>query len=117
MDELVQFLRARYAEEAEAARAAADRESDWWWGPDAETAAERHIARHDPARVLRDIEAKRQLVGVHHAELIEVVNADREERSGYWCAECDGETFPCRTLRLLASVYADHPGYRVEWRP
>jgi hypothetical protein len=76
-----------------------------------------HIARHDPARVLRDIEAKRRLVEFHHAKLIEVVNADREERSGYWCAECDGEAFPCRTLRLLALPFADHPDYRAEWRP
>lgn len=76
-----------------------------------------HIVRHDPARVLRDVEAQRALLELHHAELIEVVNADHEERSGDWCAECDGETFPCRTLRLLASAYADHPDYNEAWRP
>lgn len=77
----------------------------------------RHIARHDPARVLREIDAKRQLMELHHAELIEVTNADGDERSGYFCAECDGESFPCRTLRLLALPYADRPGFRAEWRP
>ncbi len=60
---------------------------------------------------------QRALLELHHAELIEVVNADHEERSGDWCAECDGETFPCRTLRLLASAYADHPDYNEAWRP
>jgi len=28
---------------------------------------------------------------------------------------CDGG-WPCETLRLLASVYADHPAYQEEWR-
>jgi hypothetical protein len=26
------------------------------------------------------------------------------------------EPYPCPTLRALASVYADHPDYRDEWR-
>jgi hypothetical protein len=76
-----------------------------------------HIARHDPARVLREIDAKRRLVELHHAEQVEAINADGDERSGYWCFECDGEPFPCRTLRLLALPYADRPGYREEWAP
>jgi hypothetical protein len=25
--------------------------------------------------------------------------------------------WPCETLLALASVYADHPDYRDEWRP
>ena len=77
----------------------------------------RHAARHDPARVLRDVEAKRRVVELHYAELVEVINADGDERSGYWCAECDGAPFPCRTLRLLAWAYADHQDYRPEWAP
>jgi hypothetical protein len=36
------------------------------------------------------------------------------------CARCashaEGE-YPCRTLRALAAVYADHPDYRDEWKP
>jgi hypothetical protein len=75
------------------------------------------VAFADPARVLREIDAKRRIVELHHAELVEAVNADGDERSGYWCFECDGEPFPCRTLRLLALPYGDRPGYRAEWRP
>ena len=77
----------------------------------------RHIAEHDPARVLRQIEAKRELLALHAAEWIDTGDADGNDRSGYFCAECDGKTFPCRTLRLLAAVYADRPGYQEGWAP
>lgn len=74
-----------------------------------------HIARQDPARTLREVEAKRQLADLHH----EV--EDPQEMQDY-CAECDlGRDrypyYPCTTLRLLAAVYADHPDYLPEWRP
>jgi len=74
-----------------------------------EHARARHIARHDPARVLADCEAKRRIVGLH-------------ERRPDWpdCQECgdrdDIKPWPCSTLRLLALPYADHPDYRPEWR-
>lgn len=63
-----------------------------------------HIARHDPARVLVECEAKRRIVGRH-----DVVDA------AGGCAFC-GEPAPCEHLRILASVYADHLDYRAEWR-
>ncbi|MFE0470444.1 DUF6221 family protein [Streptomyces sp. NPDC058947] len=73
-----------------------------------------HIARHDPARVLREIDAKRQLLDLHEPGEMEYVDGDV-------CMACDvrgGEPFyPCKTLRLLALPYADRPGYREEWRP
>ncbi|MGW6210967.1 DUF6221 family protein [Streptomyces sp. NPDC055109] len=76
-----------------------------------------HIAEHDPARALREIEAKRELLDEH-----------QDVNDGY-CGTCvEGEwgypthggssaqRFPCRTLRLLATVYRDRPGYRAgEW--
>jgi hypothetical protein len=106
VDDLVQWLRIQLDDEAEAARAAMDRESDWWWGDDAGTPAERHIARHDPARVLREIEAKRDLLrfaeGIHdHHETFTTGVASRLED----------------TLRLFAAAYADRPGYQETWRP
>jgi hypothetical protein len=72
-----------------------------------------HIIRHDPARVLAEVDAKRRIIAGHH-------------RSGLACPRCslgteDGqivfELDPCETLRLLALPYADHPDYREEWRP
>jgi len=72
-----------------------------------------HIARHDPARALREVAAKRRLIEAHH-------------RSGQTCPRCslgteDGQVVfeldPCETLRLLALPYVDHPDYQPEWAP
>ncbi|MGH9252637.1 MAG: DUF6221 family protein [Acidimicrobiales bacterium] len=50
-----------------------------------------HIARHDPARVSADVEAKRRIMKVAEFEL--------------------------DILELLALPYADHPDYDEAWRP
>lgn len=63
-----------------------------------------HIVRHDPARVLQEIEAKRRIIddckgviiGWHHEESWELARD---------------------VLRNLAAPYADRSGYRQEWRP
>jgi hypothetical protein len=72
-----------------------------------------HIAEHDPARVLRDIEAKRQIVKQH-----------RPVGYGGVClslchtrAPGQPQTWPCLTLRLLALPFADRPGFQESWRP
>ncbi|MGX1708873.1 DUF6221 family protein [Streptomyces albidoflavus] len=80
-----------------------------------------HIARHDPARVLAEVEAKRQIVGLHF-----VIGGWEDEDGhdrGLGC-ECCGHSEEysdrggwCETLRLLALSYADHPDYRDAWRP
>ncbi|GAA1431763.1 hypothetical protein GCM10009601_51410 [Streptomyces thermospinosisporus] len=61
----------------------------------------RHIAEHDPARVLREIDAKRRLIGRINTHAT-VMGWD----------EIHGDL-----LRSLALPYADRPGYREEWRP
>jgi len=68
-----------------------------------------HIARHDPARVLREVEAKRKLVDIH--------GSGNHDCPGAWVGYCDDPDEPCPTLRLLVSVYATHPDYRPEWQP
>jgi hypothetical protein len=68
-----------------------------------------HLARHDPARVLAEVEAKRRILDL----------------AGEWQAAAGpGADFARqaavvldRTLRLLALPYADHPDYDPEWRP
>jgi hypothetical protein len=65
-----------------------------------------HIARHDPARVLRDIEAKREVV-----RLAERARDYHETFTDGFAAAMEG------ALRLFALSFADHPGYREEWRP
>ncbi|WP_432091049.1 DUF6221 family protein [Streptomyces sp. NRRL F-5630] len=121
---LIAFLRARLDEDEAAARAAkpgpwsADGGAVYGIHPTdgvvdySESAA--HIARHDPARVLAEVEVKRALLELHH----EV--EDPQEMQDF-CAACDVTgtypEYPCRTLRLLALPYSSHPGYDESWRP
>ena len=75
-----------------------------------------HIARHDPARVLADVEAKRRIIELHR------VIVDSAWPAGH-CLECwdqeagDYRPWPCSTLQLLALPFAEHPDYRQEWKP
>lgn len=64
-----------------------------------------HIALHDPASVLRDVEAMRRILAAH-----------------YPVDPCDAhnaalESIPCETLLALASRWSTHTAYRPEWRP
>jgi hypothetical protein len=91
-----------------------------------------HILRHDPARVLREIDSKRQLLNDHPIvpRSIEPVSVGGEEIGGpyypFGCGNChaDPETGEvngfgyCPTWRVIATVYTDRPGYRAEeWAP
>lgn len=64
-----------------------------------------HIARHDPARVLREVEAKRALLD----ECVDVINLP-----GGWEYD-DTPNLAWFALRGLAAAYSDHPDYREEW--
>ncbi|MFD6275824.1 DUF6221 family protein [Streptomyces sp. NPDC060209] len=147
MDDLAQFLRDRLDEDEQAARAWPDHQQNWEArgprhlsyasgsgesvtavnvGGDGALGWERiyvkrdpgdlaeHVARHDPARVLAEVNAKRRLLDLHAPGTQEYVDGDV-------CMSCtltgDGPYYPCTTLRLLALPYANHPGYRDDWRP
>lgn len=130
VDDLVQWLGQQLDEDERIARAAAAAQGPVWWykanlgGVDgrvlagkvlddgrevalaealtARSAAEGvHAACHDPARVLRDIDAKRRII---------------DEAAEY---EPGITGFPemWTTLRLLALPYVDRPGYLESWRP
>lgn len=121
MDDLVQFLRARLDDDAATATAAGggpwtDEEGfadvDPWFELPTELA--NHALRHDPTRVLAEVNAKRRMVELH--------------AKGHECSTMDqtGEIDPCTwvpagetctTLDLLALPYADHPDYKDAWRP
>lgn len=123
MSDLTDFLLARIAEDeavANSANSGARWESwnrSWDTEPQRDIAAggvrlfavptmyDEHIARHDPARVLAECEAKRRIVERH-----DVVDA------AGGCAFC-GEPAPCEHLRILTLPHSDHPDYRDEWRP
>jgi len=99
MSDLVEFLKARLDEDERAARKTKGR------GMTVSLPAFMvdHMTRWDPARVLREVAAKRRILEL-----------------GICCA-CAVEKQPCdhrdATLRLLAFPYSTHPDYRQEWRP
>lgn len=90
-----------------------------------------HIARHDPARVLREIETKQRLLELHgivHRDIGWLEDGEEESGEIPVCGLCvprhahfdrraDVPEGPCPTVRLLAAPYADHPDYRQEWAP
>src|SRR5690606_37393394 len=92
---------------------------------DPEAAA--HFARHDPARVLREVKAKQAVMAEHRphdhrgehgdatfCDACQWDHGDDSPRIDNHPAECFGQN-PCRTLAALASVYADLPDYDPDW--
>lgn len=63
-----------------------------------------HIARHDPARVLREVAAKRRII------------AECTPSSGVPALEL-AAALGALVLARLAETYSDHPDYRDEWMP
>ena len=105
-------------------------------GPSVEADVANHIARHDPARVLREVEAKRRIVDLHANWPVLVQGQPKYEMqqmdaTGFvsfratqqtaWLTEREyrerfGVEPPAAPMiRALASVYADHPDYDPEW--
>lgn len=85
-----------------------------------------HIIRHDPARVLAEVEAKRSVLARHHAAPVPPGHEWAEEYP-YCAAHAykgpdDTVVYPvelkdCPELLDLAAPYGRHPDYREEWRP
>ena len=80
----------------------------------------KHIAANDPASVLARIAADRQILAEHRPS--KPPWPTKMERGCRNCATAQAwdpraNEANCLTLRLLASPYADRPGYREEWRP
>jgi hypothetical protein len=69
-----------------------------------------HIARHDPARVLAEVGAKRRIIDLFAGVASELGDVPVSPYEGYASGLRDA-------VRLLALPYADRPGYRDEWRP
>ena len=113
---LIEFLLARIAEDEAVARKASRQKIAGpliRWNADSavlmnsemlEAPDRAHIARHDPARVLAECDAKRRIIADSMG-----LGPDGELR------------FPSRQhgypVRCLALPYADHPDYQPEWRP
>ena len=127
-DGVAAFLNARLDEDEAAAKAAASVAGpDWQFGADFPTSYLRsargsiladtlqsgegqigpHVACHDPARVLREVAAKRAILAAY-------VRADggspRDRDRGRWDSSH-------AAVSQLAAVYSGHPDYRQEWAP
>lgn len=139
-DDLVAFLRARLDEDEQVARAAVA--GPWFASPGRHAdAAEyiidscpgaagdivsqsygeggvlgmanaNHIARHNPARVLAEVDAKRRFIN-EYAENREA--ADAEQCPNEWNGGID--MLGSFVLPVLALPYRNHPDYRSEWAP
>lgn len=87
-----------------------------------------HIARHDPARVLREVDAKRKILAAHrigvekHRAAFDAVTGEPlPEVFDVTCETCgwaaDDPASGCLTLRLLATAWSDHPDYALVTAP
>lgn len=145
---IIEFLKARLAEDETAAMAATP--GPWEWdgfdreyrsrvsqrvttgtelGDEVGSAGDRdarHIIRHNPARVLREVAAKRVIVAEYEA----AVRRKKAEWENYadWVdgnargprpsfEGPDPKLIPGleRSARHLAAVYSDHPDYDQSW--
>ncbi|MFC4529733.1 DUF6221 family protein [Sphaerisporangium dianthi] len=115
MDDLIAFLHARLDEDEHIARTAGGDDECSTWTPTSDgvdfdqyeiggfhpsTAA--HVARHHPARVLRDVQARQHTL----------VRCQKEMLSGIPRLV----HFAKRTLWEMAQPYTDHPDYRQKWK-
>ncbi len=100
MTDLVAFLRARLDEDEAEARETADADAEFWSDVKGDGT---YFDRFGPARVLREVEAKRVIIA----------ECEPRARAGIGAARMAAQ----RTLRILATVYRGHPDYRPEWKP
>lgn len=125
-DDLIAFLRARLDDDEQIAQATmwdgSDNIPGWYLsasatvetGGDTFYAGDRtvanHIERHDPARVLREVEAKRRILD-EYTDALRILDGFRE--TGWEEGRREALEMACRVLAL---PYADHHDFRGEWR-
>jgi hypothetical protein len=110
-DDLRAFIEARLAEDETIARFATPALGEEWreWSVTKATttgvqyvSVDDHVRRHSPARVLREVAAKRARV-----ELAEQIGAERGHPFWRYAGE--------QLLKLEAAAWSDHPDYRTSW--
>lgn len=131
-EDLIAFWRARLDETQAAAEAAQGRNpAPWTWkavgardylqeirdardsfvaefagGADVRPDIAIHVTLHDPASVLRDIAADREILAAHEA----AGRASREVYADQVAAEVLG-----KVVKIRAARFSVHPDYRKEW--
>jgi hypothetical protein len=71
-----------------------------------------HMARHDPDRELREVMGKRRVIGHYVATHTALTAAEGTTLEAALKIRLGAYE---NALRLLGAVYADHPDYRKEW--
>lgn len=139
MSDIVAFIRARLAEDEQAALAAPDGPWEPWRGQPglglprgldyavmlpgqgaghiAEIAtrswlAAEHIARQDPARTLRNVQADREILAMYETAQLSVEVADGTPLAG--AARLKADTLR-RVLVARAGRFSDHPDFDPSW--
>jgi hypothetical protein len=136
-DELVTWLNAALDDDERIAKAAGERSPNWHAneegygagavehdgkhyapivydeGYPSEDEAE-HIARHDPARVLAEVAAKRRILALHSEPHL-CPDVDGILGGGMYSAYVTPDE--CPTVRVLALPYAGREGWNPTWRP
>lgn len=142
IDALISFLSARLDEDQAAAKAAQLRfPGPWEQGenagsplPSAVTLydsreesvgvirgsyAATHIGRHDPARALREVEAKRKRLALMieaQAALDKLIADDAAPRSDQAMAVGRARSATV-AVKIDAEIWSGHPGYKEAWKP
>lgn len=133
MTNLIEFLSVRLVEDEAAAQVAAKEHTGEWrvtvegdivpdeprgneyvacgpWDGGIDDGTSEHIVRHDPARALREVEAKRRMLACLLPDVQRLASAVENGHGEY-------ERAPDDLLHLLALPYSDHPDYDEAWRP
>lgn len=143
MTGLIPFMSARLDEEEAAAKAVDDNSAPWdgqWqprerhaletyngWvlavsvpaGSDFQPGVVEHIARHDPARALREVEAKRARIAVLHEAVSEMDRqlADDDAKKIDQGVAIGRYQMALVAVKHDAAIYSDHPDYSEKMRP
>lgn len=118
MVELIDFLKARLADDVAAVEGYVDAELDELRIANAGTATREEIMefRADLRRALAEVEAKRRIIA-----LVDDVRGDEDRIDGEWGTGRWERDAPDRTsvqmLIALSLPYLGHPDYREEWKP
>jgi len=91
------------------------------WGVTIDDADKAHIARNHPARALREVYAKREILGEYEEAAQHPYDLPEGVREGRDDTERMRDEIVMFALEyvvaMLAAVYNDHPDYRQEWAP
>jgi hypothetical protein len=104
-DAIAEFLLNRVAEDEAVARAAVGRGVH-----DDRPEVKEWIGLANPQRMLNWSQVRRELIALHTRD-----DRTADDPAAETCAEC-GHAMPCRTMMLLANLYADHPDFQEQWR-